>query len=298
MTARPIFVLGMQRSGTTWAANLLAAHPEIAAVTAEDHHGVHESVFFSHFARAFGSWESPSCRARFEEAFRASDYGLLSFGAPAAATCPTAADFFRGVMERVADAGKAQAWVEKSPHHTLLAPDLAKMFPDAVFLCITREPKDLLRSRLWSYGRTPPAYPKRAVTIVRSIASSVFHNRFLADFAARNDQAVLVRFEDLTAGGPSQLVPLLELAGVETAHSLRSEFEANSSFQSGDARQKALTNMDRAIARVVASLAGMVPQPLLGVLQRRIAARRPLSFPGWVWKRNGGPPFEIAMDEQ
>lgn len=30
--ARPVFVLGTARSGTTWLANLLADHPRIAAV--------------------------------------------------------------------------------------------------------------------------------------------------------------------------------------------------------------------------------------------------------------------------
>ncbi|MEX0303588.1 MAG: sulfotransferase, partial [Leisingera sp.] len=38
-TAIPVFVLGLQRSGTTLAANLLAAQPGIAAVAAKHHQG-------------------------------------------------------------------------------------------------------------------------------------------------------------------------------------------------------------------------------------------------------------------
>ena len=40
---RAVFVLGLQRSGTTWVANMLHGSGSVAAVAAEDHRGVHES---------------------------------------------------------------------------------------------------------------------------------------------------------------------------------------------------------------------------------------------------------------
>src|SRR5690348_5527303 len=45
---KPIFVMGTARSGTTWLANLLASHPLIAAVAADEHHGVVESHLLDH----------------------------------------------------------------------------------------------------------------------------------------------------------------------------------------------------------------------------------------------------------
>ncbi|MEZ5911952.1 MAG: sulfotransferase [Paracoccaceae bacterium] len=110
----PVFVLGIQRSGTTLAANLLAAHPEIAAVVAARHQGVHESVFFSHFARVFGPWQNNEARARAAEAFCRSDYARLAGqcgaeceAAMRAAPSPEAA--FRAVMDRLAREQKARA---------------------------------------------------------------------------------------------------------------------------------------------------------------------------------------------
>src|SRR5919108_3944767 len=78
----PVFVLGLERSGTTWLANILASHPQAVAVQSEDHFGVHESIFFSHFAPAYGDLNEEHNFRRFATDFTASDYYLLS-GLPA-----------------------------------------------------------------------------------------------------------------------------------------------------------------------------------------------------------------------
>jgi len=47
MKPKRVFILGLQRSGTTWLANMLAALPQVAAVAHESHRGVHESVVWA-----------------------------------------------------------------------------------------------------------------------------------------------------------------------------------------------------------------------------------------------------------
>ena len=47
MTARPIFVLGRHRSGTTWVSNILASVPGIYSPSHPLHKGAHESAYFS-----------------------------------------------------------------------------------------------------------------------------------------------------------------------------------------------------------------------------------------------------------
>ena len=45
-------------------------------------------------------------------------------------------------------------WLEKSPHHTLMADQLARDFPDARFLCIVRDPRSNYLSMLrWDQRR-------------------------------------------------------------------------------------------------------------------------------------------------
>lgn len=233
----PIFVLGMQRSGTTFAANLLAAHPEIAAVTAPQHQGVHESVFFSHFARLHGDWQNPAAKARALAGFFQSDYFLLTglkatdFAGPPA---QDAASFFRNVMDQYAARSGARAWVEKSPHHTLLADHIAAAFPDARFVCLIRDPVDLLASRLWSYGRAPPSYPRRAATVLQACASCVFHSRFLMDFGRRlgTDRVFCIDYATLKANPEAALAEVLSSCGLQPLAGLRPAFRPNSSFAS------------------------------------------------------------------
>ena len=284
----PIFVLGIQRSGTTFAANLLAAHPQIAAVTAERHQGVHESVFFSHFARVYGDWSDAVARRKAVAGFLTSDYFRLTGLDPAfpdIANPEDAPGYFRAVMDAFAAKRGALAWVEKSPHHTLLADNIAAALPEARFLCVTRATADLLASRLWSYGRTPPPYPQRAATILRACTSNVFHSRFLADFVARlgPSRAFLVEYSALQADADAALAPLLKACGLAPQNGHRPEFRPNSSFSAARTRATALTLTDRLIARMATRAAKAVPLWLLSRLQARQSARRPQDFPKWVW---------------
>lgn len=291
---RPVFVLGIQRSGTTLAANLLAAHPLIAGVTAARHQGVHESVFFSHFARMFGPWDDPAARARALGSFGKSDYvALCGVGSVEwAGICAGAqgyADVFRALMKVPARRKGARAWVEKSPHHTVLADDIAAQMPDAVFLCVTRPTEDLLRSRLWSYGRVPPAYPKRALSILRACASNAFHRRYMARFAARMGpgRAFEVGFEDLRRDPDAALGPLLAVLGLPGLDGRRPEFARNTSFASDAARARALSGLDRALVRVFEGGIAVMPYGVLGLVRRGLVRRRPQGFPHWVWPKAG-----------
>lgn len=290
----PIFILGQQRSGTTFAANLLAAHPQIAAVAAAHHRGVHESVFFSHFGRMFGSWSDPVSRARAIEAFMDSDYFALtglSRDDPALVpdASPTPAAFFRKVMDKVAAREGAQAWVEKSPHHTLMADDIWQDMPDARFICVVRDYQSFLASRLWSYGRVPPRYPRRALLILRACASNTFHARALGALKRRlpSGSVFVVTFARLRDNPRDVLDPILASMALNAIGDARSSYAPNSSFAGARDRDRALTLTDRCIARLAVAAVRSVPQPVLRAVQRVIAARRPQEFPVWVWPDRG-----------
>ena len=293
----PVFVLGMQRSGTTLAANLLEADPRIAAVSAEAHRGVHESVYFSHFARAFGPCENDQARARFIAAFASSDYFRLT-GLSAdwlkALEIDSYAAVFRTVMDAFAEQQGAVAWLEKSPHHTLLAEDLYELYPDGIFVCVTRDPVDLLRSRLWAYGRKPRPYPGRLKDIVRSCASSVYHTRYLKRFAARHETAFVVTFGSMRQDPVAALKPLFERLGLATPEVLKPRFAANSSFGSKAQKEQGLTRCDRIFANTLTAFLKVLPLPVLRRVQSRQASGRNLIFPDWVWT-NVPPPDGVIV---
>jgi len=288
--AIPVFVLGLQRSGTTLAANLLAAQPSIAAVAAKHHQGVHESVFFSHFAPSLEPWPAAGRRADRARGFLRSEYFRLSglapdWGEQAAEASAGPAELFCRVMEELARREGAVAWVEKSPHHTLLAEQIAAQLPEARFLCVMRGTKGFLRSRLWSYGRRPPPYPRRAALIARACASNVFHRRYMVSLPGilGRHRVFLTDFETLRSAPGTALAPLLAEIGLKPGRLRAPEYAANSSFASRTQKQRALARADVPLARAAEKLAEAVPQAVLQMLQRHLARRRPHGFPHWVW---------------
>lgn len=288
--AVPIFVLGFQRSGTTWLANLVAEHPRVAAVQAEDHFGIHESIFFSHFARAYGDLEDDDDFARFARDFTGSDYYLLTGIEPEWLTRRRPrgyAETFRALMEELARRrGHLPFWVEKSPHHTLLAEEIADAFPDARFLCIVRRTADVVNSWLWAHGEPPP-WPRRLGTLARTTWSCVAHQRWLQRFARRSSRAVALRYEDLKADPEAEMRRVTGLVGLPFDPSmLAMTWRKNSSFRAaGSRRRRPLSRADRAVVAAVSSLLVAVPVTVLHRLTLARRRRRGVEWPAWCWKR-------------
>lgn len=292
-TITPIFVLGIQRSGTTWLANTLSGHPDIVAVEAEDHQGVHESIFFSHFARAYGDLSNDENFRRFADDFTASDYFLLSdisdewFRDQRPSSY---AEAFGKVMDEMARRKGAAYWVEKSPHHTLLSSKLAAEFPNALFVCVVRDPVTLIRSRLWAFGRVPPPYPARAFTILRACAAVSLYQRHLADFCARSKRAVLVSYEEMKADLIGTMTHVMVfLGGRFHPAMLEKRFRPNTSFASDGKKAGALGAADRALIRLASTLLRIVPLGWLRSIEESRSRRRGIEWPPWCWKRRPRP---------
>lgn len=155
----PVFVVGMPRSGTTLLSSLLDAHPNLV-VAPETHYftrcwtggriddwadvermlarldqqpGVHDMAFSDE------EWAAIRERLRGLEA-------------------PTHGDILRALLDTYAARSDASAWGEKTPDHLRTVPEIARQFPDAVFLAIIRDPRDVvlsLQNLPWS-RRTMP----------------------------------------------------------------------------------------------------------------------------------------------
>lgn len=292
--ATPVFVLGLQRSGTTWIANLLASSDAVAAVAAEEHQGVHESIFFSHFATAFGPFEDAEARARFRAAFAASDYFLLS-GLPEAALDQAIAQatdhagVFAAIMDALAARDGCAFWLEKSPHHTLLAEQLARRFPKARFVCVTRTSPGLVASRLAAYGRTPPRGLKRGADILRGALVNAFYVRRLRRFAAGCDRALLLRYEDFVADEGDGRRKLCRFLGPGiTPGTMESRFAPNSSHSGTGTRH--LSIVDRLLVALGDGIGWLVPLRLLETIERRRRRVRGVDWPDWVWTKSGFRP--------
>ncbi|MEM5522468.1 sulfotransferase [Sulfitobacter sp. AS59] len=294
--AVPIFILGLQRSGTTWVANMIAGSGAVAAVAAQEHRGVHESIFFSHFARAFGAFDDPDARSRFQDAFARSDYFLLTgldqtVLDDALARAKDFAGVFAIIMDAVAAREGNTHWLEKSPHHTLLADELAERFPEAQFVCLTRSSQTLIASRLAAYGRRPSRGLVRAADIIRGALVNALYSRRLTRFAAQHcKKALLIHYDDLVkdaSAGRRRLVDFLAL-GI-SPDQLVSAFAPNTSHDRKGTRKMSL--IDRTLIGIGDGIGRLVPLGILAAIERRRREGRNVNWPDWVWLKSGYDPL-------
>lgn len=173
---RPIFVVGTMRSGSTLFRLILDAHPNIAigeetgfmaalAATKQIPHWQHGRGWFERLG-----WTEAELDARLRE-------------------------FYAGLFERHAQRQGKKRWGEKTPFHSGHMADMARVFPDAVFVAIVRHPGAVANSlvRKFHYELADAA----------AYWDSLNKEILRRGLELGDDRFALVRYEDLV-GQPEQ----------------------------------------------------------------------------------------------
>lgn len=138
-------VLGCRRSGTTLLYDMLISSGQFANYRVE-------SNVFNKVTPPFGNLDSTRNRKRLMNAWLQSDYfkrsGLEAeeIRAKVLAECRNAGDFLRIVMESIARKQGVERWAEKTPAHLLYIPQIKEAIPDAQFVHIIRDGRDVAAS--------------------------------------------------------------------------------------------------------------------------------------------------------
>ena len=224
LAAGPVFVVGRARSGTTWVHDMYVAHPEVA--------GVFESWLFT------------------------ADQGLLSLLNDATWQKPhTGLAQLMDRPEMIAELRELSAnWlarvlephhrflVEKSPRHYRWMEQIVEIYPEARFVHVMRDGRDVAVSveaaaKSWaphwqqSFGRS------RFMT-ARSWGTTIDEIRRRA--ADLGDRYLEVRFEDLKADHRGGIRHLLDFGGMPTDDGVvddiarRTDFERQHGDESGE----------------------------------------------------------------
>ncbi|MFZ4828184.1 MAG: sulfotransferase family protein [Phototrophicaceae bacterium] len=265
--AIPIFVLGVQRSGTTWLANLLCQHSQLAGVQHERHYGIHESGYFRHIEGRFGDLRQRTNFVEFVEVVCASDYFALAQADRAYLYSLYGQDYaqiFRAVMDRFAEEQHAHYWIEKSPPHTLQVERLAHLYADAKFIGIQRSAVEVIQSQL---GRTPFSNAnQRRLFIIRNAIRWDFHNRTLLAYQRATPQRIhLIQYEQLRQHTEATLREVCAFVGVTFEPAmLHTPHRRNTSFSSdANAREHILTEREKQLIQVVSGVMGWIPFALM-----------------------------------
>lgn len=290
-TRTPIFVLGKQRSGTTWLATALARHPDVAAVLRPGYDSVLESHFFTGLYRRYGDLSTFPDFAEFASVFAAGEYYRL-MNLPASvlfeAWPTTYAGAFRASMDAFAAREGRSHWLEKSPGHTLLVAKLAAWYPDARFVAVSRDPEEVVASTLRLVDKTERASTRgirRSLKAARSALGWALHDAAVRDAGHRGVVVEVVEYQQLRENPRTVLEHIctsVELPFDEAV--LDAGFAPNTSFASAEERARALAPHERRLVRAVKAGARYAPFRMLDGARRALdAVRGRRSLPSWYF---------------
>jgi sulfotransferase family protein len=139
--AKPVFVVGCPRSGTTLLYDMILSSGDFALFPAESH-------AFDIVGKRFPDLASLKSRKRLLEFFLQTKTFAVTGLARAAIEpkvlngCLNIGDFLRIVMEEMRRKQGARRWVEKTPNHILYIGEIKRLIPDALIIHIIRDGRD------------------------------------------------------------------------------------------------------------------------------------------------------------
>lgn len=248
---RPVFVIGLPRSGTTLFERLLASHPRIAGVGEQ------------RFAEAGWRRALAAC-GRSHDAFTADAVG------------DAAAWHLRMLEQRVRHLGlpaDADRIVDKMPDNYLMAGWLAMAFPGATILHVQRDPRDVAISCWFSQFAAEAQW----INELRHIAHRIEqHRRLMRHWRATiGERLVDVRYEDLVADPEAELRRALAAMGLDWHPDVLASSERRGYVGSSSRQQVREPIHGRSIARWRHYAVAM--EPILGRLDA-IATEDVLDF--------------------
>jgi len=138
----PVFVVGCPRSGTTLLYNMLLSSGNFAVYLAE-------SNVFNLLVPRFGDLRVQSNREELMDAwlqsklFRASFLDAAEIRAEVISNCRNGGDFLRIVMQQIARSQGVERWADNSPEELLHAVRIKEALPDALFIHMIRDGRDV-----------------------------------------------------------------------------------------------------------------------------------------------------------
>lgn len=143
--SRPVFIVGCPRSGTTWLYHILLSAGRFAIYRSETN-------IYNSFAPAYGDFANVRTRAAFLRKWLRSEYFLRSgldadaFHSKAMERGTGPGAMLRLLMEEICAYQHAERWAECTPEHALSLARIKRDFPEALFIHIVRDGRDVALS--------------------------------------------------------------------------------------------------------------------------------------------------------
>lgn len=212
---RPVFVVGCHRSGTNLLYDVLLAAGGFAVYRGY-------LPVFKMLIPHFGSIANSGNRSRMVEAwlhskgFRRSNLNAAEIKEKLIGGCRNGGDFFRIVMDEIAQQQGMPRWSVYDPDNVLYMRKIKRDIPNALFVQIVRDGRDVAVS-LRKMGEFRPIPWHRQAA---SLEATAIYWRWMVQTCRMNGQLVPedyyeIRYEDLIGSPESALPPLGQFLGQE-----------------------------------------------------------------------------------
>jgi len=287
---KPIFVVGVHRSGTTWIANILCQHPNVSGVVNEKNFGIYESAFFETVMGKFGKLDSDEDFIRFVEQFSLSNFFILSkidkniFYEKRPETYP---EFFRVMMDSFAKNEMVDFWLEKTPEHSLYIKKISNFYPDAKFIAIKRDIYDTIKSTI-----NMPFYKQKNGKLLHSrllllkylCYRYVKYYKYIEYFSRHSESVLTFNYEQLKESKEEVVTYICKFLGLKFYPELLQEkFRPNTSFSNNQQRKVVLSPIDKILINFFKTIFNFFPYSVYAitdVCERRIRKRK---LPAWFY---------------
>ncbi len=267
--AKPVFIIGRDRSGTKWLSNIIAAHKEVACVQHEEHSGILEaSDVLVSSPVLFGNMLVPENFIAFIECFSETDFFRLT-GLNKKIFYESKPDdyfsFFKEMMDRFADSKGKNYWIQKSDVITMH--DLYEHFPDAEFIIIIRELKDNLRSKIGQRVREKMEDQRKRLF---KEPIGYFIDMAQINKYSNRSNVYVVRYEDLKSNRKSIVENICKFLRIEFDETmLQDQFRKNTSYKNGVSKKEVLTKIDLLKVDILLLLLNVLPERVYEYLYAR-----------------------------
>lgn len=197
---KTVFIVGCQRSGTTWLQLLLFQHP--AVTSSQETH-----LFNRYLCHLEASWKRELKMAGPRKVGLSATLSQVEFD-------DLMRDCAQAVLSKIASTKpNAEVVVEKTPDHINEWELILRLFPDAYFLHVIRDPRSVVCS-LRSFGRAPGSAwaPTNLADAARFWRARVQNGRRIAQATERYKE---VFYEKLLTAGPDTLHDVFTWLGLK-----------------------------------------------------------------------------------
>ena len=296
--ARPIFVGGAARTGTTWLANIISRHSKVACVQGTapgEMDGVNESAFFSHIAGMFGNLEHDNNLIQLIEVFTNGNYFIASgldkeiFYRERTRTYQ---DFFRVLMDRFAENKGTVLWLEKTPAHSFHFEEIVGYYDDAKIIVIKRDPVDQIKSGVMLRKRRigEKKFIRHKVDILARLFKYHSCYKHIGHLIKKYpDKVKLIEYKEFQASTKRLISETCEFLGIEFEEGMlqrRDGRKTKTSFLSDSDRDKVLSKTEERGIRIIGIVLKLLPYTIyrLAYLSKRAVTVRRRKLPYWFFK--------------